>query len=104
MVFDASARVSVGYDLMHAAGMPLRVMSGPPLSYENAFFHHMNLGAGRSSLANPTRLNEVIFEASSKIDEDDDPWLVVYNDVQGLKIREKLAAACKRPERLSFVK
>lgn len=67
MVFDASARVTVGYGLMKDAGMPVKVMPGRPLSYEKARFHHMKLGAGRGTLIkNPTRLNEIIFEASSK--------------------------------------
>ncbi|MES2337099.1 MAG: hypothetical protein V4537_03260 [Pseudomonadota bacterium] len=105
MVFDASARVSSAYTLMGNAGLPVLVMPGTNLSYRNARFFHMRKGAGRGSLrGKPGRLENVIFEASEKINEDEEPWIVVYNDVPGLHIVDKLSSACTLPERIKFVK
>ncbi len=105
-VLDASARVTANYQIMKKAGLNVNVTSCQPHSYENAHFHCMKIGVGRSNLSRHESVRKrMLTEVEAKINEDtDEPIIVVYNNVRGFDIPTLVSNVTTNPHRVKYVK
>lgn len=103
-VFDASARVSPVYEIIADAGVAIERLPVAAISYCNATFHHMKLGAGRTLMARPADRARILEEVAAQINSDaEDEYLVIYNKIDSADIPHELRNLVTNPDRLNFV-
>lgn len=103
-VFDASARVSPVYEIMADAGVPIVRLPVKTVSYCEATFHHMKLGAGRTLMACPANREQILAEAAAVLNvNDEEECLVIYNKIDDADVMRELRAITTNPDRLKFV-